>query len=87
MAVLDAGREVSAGLRAGCSICCVGHFTLRHSCVGFCFRIQEASPREWPSEVSSKRTLFPNNERNILKDPEGMSKLLNYEDVAINMQC
>lgn len=40
------------------NLLCVPHFTLR---VGFCFRIQEASPREWPSEVSPKRTLFPNN--------------------------
>lgn len=60
---------MSAGLQGGWSdLECVRYFTLRKS-RGDCFRIQEASPREWPSEVSSRRLFSLTIKRNIPKDP------------------
>lgn len=62
--------EARAGLRVGWSeLLCVRYFTLRKPSWGFCFRIQEASPREWPSEVSPRRLFSLTIKRNIPKDP------------------
>lgn len=70
--------RANAGLHVDKSVCHVRYFTLRNGCVGFCFRILEASPREGPTEVSSKRTLFLNNKTKYTKGSIRVSKLVNY---------